>query len=474
MLIRLLNAVDERELRRRLRSVLADEPSVYVQTLRKSTTPVWTRLSRFAGDIAIIHRDRIPEPASESIASLRRVPDAPELVVLDAAAGNDDRARLMAAGAFAFLDSALEDGLLREALLELIERVRQGATESLIREQEVDVPRLGDFVTQSASMRSFMAVVERVVDSDATLLITGETGVGKERLARAVHDASPRSRHPFVAVNCGALPETLLDSELFGHREGAFTGATRTRRGWFELAHHGTIFLDEIGEMPLHLQVRLLRVLQSREVTPVGSEAPVQIDVRVLAATNCDLAAAVKEKRFREDLFYRLSVVSLAVPPLRERREDVHSLAMSYVQYFQSRFATSVAEISPAAIRTLEEYDWPGNIRELVNVVERAMLLCRGTTIERHDLPESISGERRRFIGEAPAAEALGDEELLARPFRDLRRDTIRAVELRYLDALLRRTRGRIGEAANLAGMTTRNLFQMMQRHSLRKEDYRS
>jgi two-component system response regulator AtoC len=337
---------------------------------------------------------------------------------------------------------------------------------------------LSDFVSKSPAMRTFMNVVYRVVGSDAPLLIQGETGVGKERLARAIHIESLRSAGPFIAVNCGALPESLLESELFGHEEGAFTGATRSRRGCFELAHRGTIFLDEITEMPVHLQVKLLRVLQEYEIQPVGAEKSIKIDVRLMASTNRNLDEEIRLGRFRKDLFYRLSVVSLTVPPLRERREDIPTLVRSHVAFLRPRMGGECT-IAPESMAALTQYAWPGNVRELINVIERAMLLCTTNEITLADLPESIRG-----VASAPAYQspATGDilalmtedsKSLLKLPWRTARKVFLDRLEREYLWQLLKETKGHIGQTAKLANIRPRSLFDKMQKHGLRKEDFK-
>ena len=242
-------------------------------------------------------------------------------------------------------------------------------------------------------MKDFVDLVKRVAESDTSLLICGETGVGKERLARAIHNQTERREGPFVSVNCGALPENLLESELFGHEAGAFTGATKQRKGRFEQASGGTILLDEIGEMPAHLQVNLLTVLQRREVTRLGGKTPISVDVRIIAATNRDLREDVKAGRFREDLFYRLNVVYLEIPPLRERPEDLPDLIGRFMRHFRRSLGRkNLMEITEEAMQVLLHHSWPGNVRELINVLERATLLARGDKITTQDLPPSISG----------------------------------------------------------------------------------
>ena len=236
-------------------------------------------------------------------------------------------------------------------------------------------------------MRHVVQTIRVVAPSGAPVLILGPSGAGKEVVARLIHQWSPRSAGPLVAANCAGLPESLIESELFGHAKGAFTGAAQSRQGYFRAAHGGTLFLDEIGELPLHLQPKLLRALESGQVTPVGSDAPVEVDTRLVAATNRDLADAVQQGRFREDLYYRINVVELIVPPLSERRDDVLPLA----RQFAVEFAGTPVRLSPQAVQCLLAHPWPGNVRELRNAVQRACLLCRGDVILPEHLPPKVA-----------------------------------------------------------------------------------
>jgi DNA-binding NtrC family response regulator len=242
-----------------------------------------------------------------------------------------------------------------------------------------------EIVGASPPVRDLLEKVKRVAPTDSTVLILGETGTGKELIARAIHDLSPRRTQPLVKVNCGAIAPSLVESELFGHEEGAFTGARERRIGRFELAHGGTIFLDEVGELPLETQVKLLQVLQERRFERVGSSRPQQVDVRVIGATNRDLAQAVKDKTFREDLYYRLNVVPLVVPPLRERREDMPLLVQHFLAKFGKRLGKRLQEVDADTLRRLAAYAWPGNIRELQNVIERAVVLSAGSVVSIDD-----------------------------------------------------------------------------------------
>ncbi len=282
------------------------------------------------------------------------------------------------------VEKALEAHRLREENVRLKELVRCQA--------EVDE----EFIGESAPIKALKRELEKIARSDATVLVMGETGTGKELIARRIHALSQRAEGPYVRVNCAAIPDTLVEAELFGHEKGAFTGAVYTRKGKFELAHGGTILLDEIGEMPLHLQAKLLRVLQEGEVDRIGGSSPVKVDVRVVATTNRDLAQEVKEGRFREDLFFRLNVVPIYVPPLRERKEDIPLLAEAFLRRYSRKMGKEIKGITDSAMKTLLDYDWPGNVRELENCIHRAVVLCEGSYLEEElvSFPYSLGFKR--------------------------------------------------------------------------------
>ncbi len=323
-------------------------------------------------------------------------------------------------------------------------------------------------------MRNLLDLARRVVPSDSSLLIVGETGVGKEWLARAIHAEGRRGAAPFVAVNCAALPDSLLESELFGHEKGAFTGAARTRRGCFELAHRGTLFLDEIADTSPHLQANLLRVLQEKRIRRLGGELAIEVDVRVMAATNRNLEQAMARDDFRRDLFYRLGVVTLSLPPLRERQEDIPALALAYLERFRLQFGRQISGIGPAAMAALVAYSWPGNVRELINVMERSVLLCQGEEITTSDLPEIIADRAGPSAPAATPPAILGDEDGWPdAKLIDVRREALAWIERRYLEHQLARCSGRIGETAARAGITPRALYNRMRVLGLHKEDFR-
>jgi DNA-binding NtrC family response regulator len=310
-------------------------------------------------------------------------------------------------------------------------------------------------VTASPELQEILELLRSVADLDTTLLIHGETGVGKELLARAVHFSGVRHSQPFVAVNCAAIPSELFESELFGSRRGAFTSATEHRRGFFQAANGGTLLLDEIGEMPLALQSKLLRAIEEKRVTPVGADRAVEVDVRFIATTNKDLQVEVERGTFRRDLFYRLSVMPVRVPPLRERPADIPLLAEHALELSARRTKKSVRAIAPAAMQALCRYVWPGNVRELENVIERAVIVAKTDTIS--DVGAYLTGE-----GERPRVD-------LSLPFRDAKARVIDEFERAYIGGVLQAAGGKLTVAAKHADMDPKNFWEKLVRYGFRK-----
>ncbi len=338
-------------------------------------------------------------------------------------------------------------------ILALIKRVVE--KQELLREvlylrSEVAEHRFENLVGRNARMQEIYTLITRIADNNATVLLSGESGTGKEVLARAIHQQSNRSNRPFVAVNCAAIPSELLESELFGHEKGSFTGAIATKVGKFEMATGGSLFLDEVGSMRLDLQAKILRALQEREIERVGGTRTIKIDVRVIAATNRDLKKAVEEGTFREDLYYRLNVVPITLPDLKDRQEDIPLLANHFVQKFTQESNSNIREISREAMGILLGHPWPGNVRELENVIERAVTLGRGPAIQPGDLPPHLAG------GAGPVEKALAQEASL----EDLERDYIRSV--------LRRTKGHQIRAAAILGIDRRTLYRKIRRYGIK------
>ncbi|HWC04740.1 MAG TPA: sigma-54 dependent transcriptional regulator [Methylomirabilota bacterium] len=341
--------------------------------------------------------------------------------------------------------------VLRRALE--FRELRDQRRQSLRRNQERFT--LTNLVAKSAEMLEILALLREVARLDTTVLIHGETGVGKELLSRMLHFSGPRHDKPFVAVNCAAIPEELFESELFGYRRGAFTGATEPRRGHFQLASGGTLLLDEIAEMPLGLQSKLLRALEEKKVTPIGAERPVDVDVRFIATTNRDLRESVEKGSFRRDLYYRLSVLPIRVPPLRERREDLPLLAQHFLAESGRRCKKAACTLSPGALEALMRYPWPGNVRELENVIERAVIVAR----------EPVITDVGPFL--APAGEAPPTVDLTL-PFRDAKARVVEEFERAYVAGVLGLHGGKLSAAARHADMDNKNLWEKMVRYGLR------
>ncbi|MFB6263882.1 MAG: sigma-54-dependent transcriptional regulator [Bradymonadaceae bacterium] len=360
--------------------------------------------------------------------------DSDALVMIITAFGSIERAvEAMKAGAFDFLPKPFPPELLREKIakaLDVYDERRENErleseNEMLRRDAGIDDQSL-EIIGESAAIESVFERIEKVAPTDSTVYIHGESGTGKELVARAIHENSRRAEGPFVKVNCAALAESLLESELFGHEKGAFTGAHERKIGRFELADGGTIFLDEIGDISPNIQLKLLRVLQEREIERVGGEETISIDVRVIAATNRDLEAAVEEGGFREDLFYRLHIIPIELPPLRQRKEDIPLLVDHFIERLADRTRAQVEGIAPEAMETLKAHDWPGNVRELENSIEHALVFAEGNEIEIGDLPPSVTGaeeggELAMPEGDRDLPEILDDLErqLVVRAFRE-------------------------------------------------------
>lgn len=372
---------------------------------------------------------------------------------------------------------------VREVYLAPDTRFKVGNTELIYAPQDevIDVaPSVAEqfegLVGRSIGMREVFGILERVAPTDLTVLVTGETGTGKELVSRAVHARSPRAKGPFVVFDCGAAPESLVESELFGHERGAFTGAVAARDGLFEAAHGGTIFIDEIGELPLDLQPKLLRVLEQREVRRVGATRAKPIDVRVVAATNRDLRAEVAAGRFREDLYYRLAVVEVRLPALRERREDLQLL----IDHLLRRSAhnrtapnRTVKGIDPDVRALFEAYRWPGNVRELHNMVERAIPFSDGPTITLAALPEALRAgvQAGAHVSSATPVAGVRIEPHADVPFKDAKEELIEAFERAYLVELIDRHDGNVSKAARAADMDRKSITRLLKKHNIRYRD---
>jgi len=365
-------------------------------------------------------------------------------------------------GAYDYLTKPIDIPRLKILLEKIVERLGTLRENKALRRQLREQGMFGSMVGNSPQMRKIYQVIEQAAPTAASMLISGESGTGKELVAQTIHQLSPRATFPFVAINCAAIPDTLLESEIFGHEKGAFTGAAERRAGCFELADRGTLFLDEIGEMTPGTQVKLLRVLQERRFRRLGGQAEHSVDVRVIAATNVDPVEAVKHGKLRDDLYYRLNVFSLTVPPLRERKDDLPLLVQAFIAEFNARNHKSIAGVDRAAMRLLERHDWPGNVRELRNAIERATIVSPGPFIEPEHLPASLTGEAP--LPAAPGAAPAQADGTLTPGL------TVDEAERRLIVMTLEHTHDNKTKAAELLGISLKTLHNKLNKLGLRPE----
>jgi DNA-binding NtrC family response regulator len=393
---------------------------------------------------------------AELLKRLREQGNAPPAIVLTAFGNMETAIRMVHdLGAFWFLEKPLQTGALRLLLERAVAQRRLAEYSERLERQLSSQGVLGELVGASAPMREIFSLIRQVAPTTATVLITGESGTGKELAARALHQLSPRRDGPFVAVNCAAMPETLIESELFGHEKGAFTGAVERRRGCFELAHGGTLLLDEIGEMPLATQAKLLRVLEERRVRRLGGSKEIEVDVRVLGASNRRLEEEVRAGRFREDLYFRLHVFEIRMPPLRERLEDLPLLCEAMIRELNQRHQCQVAGVSPEALALLRQQSWPGNVRELRNALERAVILAGSGMLG-----------RQHFAGLAPAArEPAGSAAPAPDEIRLRIGTTVDEAERALIEATLRYTGNNRTRAAAILGISQKTLFNKLREY---------
>jgi nitrogen regulation protein NR(I) len=416
----------------------------------------------------------------ETLRRIRQL-DARLLVILMTAYGTTQTAiEAMKLGAYDYLLKPFEVPKLKEIIAGALKAARDMTQvvsyEPLLEQEDYELGIIG----RSEPMQQVFKLIGQLAASDATALISGESGTGKELVARAIYHHSHRSQQPFLAVNCAAIPEQLLESELFGHERGSFTGATTQRIGKFEQCNHGTLFLDEIGDMTPATQTKILRVLQSGVCERVGGNVPIQVDVRIIAATNRQLEQAVAARQFREDLFYRLNVVRLHLPPLRERREDIRLLVNYFLKVFAKDQQRAPKSIAPGVLRVLEKYHWPGNVRELENIIRRALVVAKGDAILLSDLPAEITGQgpAGSLAAPVPAAAGEGTSEDVVRLARQLfawaRRDPklklIPAVERELVIQALKETGDNQIQAAKLLGITRATLRKRIEKFHIERE----
>jgi two-component system NtrC family response regulator/two-component system response regulator HydG len=436
---RILVVDDEPNARHALRTILGEEGFAVAEA--SDGVEALTMLQEQGVDVVLAD---IRMPRMDGVTLVRRAREAgipASFVMMTAFASIETAVEAMRAGAENFLVKPLEPGTVLVVLEKVLEKLQLSRDSEQLKDRVRQRYRFDAIVGESAALQSVFDVVKRAAPTKATVLLLGESGTGKELVAQAIHQESTRHDKPFVNVSCAALSESLLESELFGHERGSFTGAVGRREGRFELADGGTLFLDEIGEIPLSVQVKLLRALQQREFERVGGTQTLKVDVRVIAATNRDLAAEVSAGRFREDLYYRLNVVAVTLPPLRTRKGDIPALVSHFIQKFAKSYDKSVRGLLPGTLNVLLRYDWPGNVRELENVIERAVVLARGPNLTTDELPPVLSGPE-------PAARPEGL--IPGATFREIEREAI----LRTLEVV----DGSTTRAAEMLGISTRKI----------------
>jgi DNA-binding NtrC family response regulator len=460
---KLLIADDSEQTRENLRTLLEADGSFQVDTTGDGRTALelLTRehYSIFLSDL------RMPGLDGMALVEQVRARQIPVTVIVVTGHGSIDQAvKAIRLGAYDFLQKPINVDQLR---LILDRAARERALEDEVAQLREHLRRQYEFqgvISKSPKMHAVFELIQNVAATTATVLIEGENGTGKERIARAIHEVSrPYRRGDFVAVNCAAVPESLYESDLFGHEKGSFTGADRQRKGRFEQANGGTLFLDEVGDIPPAMQVKLLRVLQERCFERVGGNSTIEVDVRVVAASNRGLARLVRKGKFREDLYYRLNVVRIELPPLRERQDDIMVLATNFAARY-ARTPGAPPGISPEAMEKLLQHTWPGNIRELENAIQRACVTARGPNIEAHDLPAEVL---------APKTQAPTWKVDVRRKLPDLLREATAEMEKQYLIKVLRRTRGNVGRCAKISGLSRRSISSKLAEYQIDKERFK-
>ncbi|HXG94648.1 MAG TPA: sigma-54 dependent transcriptional regulator [Blastocatellia bacterium] len=400
---------------------------------------------------------KMPGRSGMEIVTLARAIDPAMMIIMFTAyAALDTAVEAVKRGAFDYLAKPFTADQLRLVAERALNHKSLQEENLSLREQLTANLGFDKIIGTSAAMQKVFSTLQKVCRSDANILVLGETGTGKELVARTIHAHSFRLDKPFVAVDCAALPENLLESELFGHERGAFTGANQATRGLLELAHTGTLFLDEIGELPLALQAKLLRALQERELRKLGSEKIIPVDIRVISATSRDVRAEIAAKNFREDLYYRLNVITVQLPALRERREDIALLANHFLRAFCRQYRQELCGLSPEVMQLFLTYDWPGNVRELQNVIQHAVLLGERNSVEMDDLPDYLKGELEAELS-----------------FQTMRDRQSEALEKTFLVELLRRHKGNVSEAAMEAKITRKMIYRLAKKFSIDVEQFR-
>src|ERR671935_670259 len=451
----ILVADDDASIRSLLKQLLSDEGYSVVEATTGSE--VVDKVKDVNPDLVIMDV-RMPElDGIEALSKLKVSSPKTSVLIMTAFGSSNNAIRAMELGAFDYITKPFELDKISHTVKRVIEYRDLTSEVQVLRDEISSLVQTERIVGNSAAMQEVYKTIGKVAKADATVLITGESGTGKELVAEALHYNSTRRSGPLVKVSCAALPETLLEAELFGHEKGSFTGAMTQRRGRFELADKGTVFLDEIGEMSLATQTKLLRVLQERKIERVGSSLPIKVDIRIVVATNKDLAKQVEQQKFRDDLFYRLNVINIHMPPLRERKEDTPALVEHFLAKHRYSASAQPATISEEALKRLTEYDWPGNVRELENVIERAVVLSRGQVITSRELP--FGEHDAEHDGEGEVDEIAAEKSFFKKSVAQFEKDLIMKA--------LRDAGGNRSKAAEMLGIYRRLLYAKIKEYKL-------
>ena len=452
----ILVADDDASIRSLLKQLLADEGFAVLEA--STGVEVVDKVKESSPDLVIMDV-RMPElDGIEALARLKSTNPKTAVLIMTAFGSSNAAIRAMELGAFDYITKPFELDKISHSVKRVLDYQDLTAEVEVLRDEISSLVQTERIVGNSPAMQEVYKTIGKVAKADATVLITGESGTGKELVAEALHFNSNRRSGPMVKVSCAALPETLLEAELFGHEKGSFTGAMTQRRGRFEMADKGTIFLDEIGEMTVPTQTKLLRVLQERKIERIGSSLPIKVDIRIIVATNKDLQKHVEQRKFRDDLFYRLNVINIHMPPLRDRKEDIPSLVEHFLAKHRYSATAQPAAISEEAIRRLMEYNWPGNVRELENVIERAVVLSRGQIITSRELPFGDHDAAEGEEGEGEA-DAKGDSSFFKKSVAQFEKDLIMKA--------LRDANGNRSKAAEMLGIYRRLLYAKIKEYGL-------
>ncbi len=411
--------------------------------------------------VDLILSDLVMEPmnGTQLLVQVKKKSPGVQMILMTGHGAIQNAAEAMREGAHDYLAKPFKnDELLLRIRRALLEQ-RKSAELERLREVVQTTFSLDNIVSQNDKMQQTFKLVRQVAETDVTVLVLGETGTGKELVARAIHFNSPRRNNPLITINCSAIPENLLESELFGHEKGAFTGASRQRIGKFEEAVGGTVFLDEIADIPLQVQTKLLRFLQERQIDRIGSNTPIIVDTRVIAATNRNLSGMVRDGSFREDLFYRLNVFPISLPPLRERLDDLPLLAEYFLKKYQLPGRQPVTGISPSVLHSMMNYDWKGNVRELENLIKRAIIKTEGATIIELDIPTQSKIQRSEELSESPATTTV--------PYKKYLDHVVRDAEHRFLLRALKESKGNLNQAARLMEVDRKTIYRKIEEYNI-------